>query len=367
MSPGNPAGVEAMSENDLPLVTIIMPVRQEAAFIRRSLGAVLAQDYPSDKLEILVADGRSTDGTREIVEGLVARHPHLRLIDNPGLIVPTGLNAALHQARGEIIMRVDGHTELAPSYVRECVAALRRSGADNVGGPVTAAGEGAFGEAVALATSTPFGVGNARHHYADREEWVDTVFMGAWSRSIFARIGLFDEEASRNEDDEFNYRLREHGGRIWLSPRIRSLYFPRSTAGALWRQYFQYGCWKVWVMQKHPRQMRPRQFVPAAFVVATASGVLLAPFWGWGQALLALLTGSYALGNLAASIATARHHGWRHLWRLPLIFAILHMSYGCGFLMGVIKFYDRWSLALKKISTGRRGDEVAAADDGGQS
>src|SRR5262245_34169273 len=204
-----------MSTSDLPLVTVIMPVRQEAGFIARSLGAVLAQEYPVERLEVLVADGGSTDGTREIVQAHQARHPNLRLVDNPGQIVPTGLNAALRHARGEVIVRVDGHTEIAPDYVLECVSALRRMGADNVGGRMNAIGEGPFGEAVALATSSPFGIGNARFHYSDREEWVDTVYMGAWPREVFARIGLFDEELVRDQDEEFNYRLLGLGGRIW--------------------------------------------------------------------------------------------------------------------------------------------------------
>src|SRR5262245_8413034 len=329
--------------SDFPRVTVIMPVRQEAGFIERSLGAVLAQDYPSEQLEILVADGRSTDATREIVETLQAGRPNLRLVDNPGLVVPTGLNAALRQASGEIIVRVDGHTEIATDYVRQCVAALKSTGADNVGGCMQAVGVGAFGEAVALATSTPFGVGNARFHFSNRDEWVDTVYMGAWPRAVFARVGLFDEELVRDQDDEFNYRLAQHGGRIWLSQNIRSRYTNRSRPRALWRQYFQYGYWKVRVMQKHPRQMRLRQFVPAVFVAALASSGLLAPLDRPGGAILALVVGVYAVANLTASAATARHHGWRHLPRLPLVFAILHVSYGAGFLVGLAKFRGRWN------------------------
>lgn len=331
-----------MTKSDLPLVTVIMAVLHEASFITRSLGAVLVQDYPAERMEILVADGRSTDGTRELVQALQGRHSHLRLIDNPGRIVPTGLNAALRQARGEIIVRVDGHTEIAPDYVRRCVAALRHSGADNVGGLMNATGEGTFGEAVALATSAPFGVGNARFHYSDRDEWVDTLYMGAWPRAVFARFGLFDEEAERNEDDEFNYRMLGQGGRIWLSQSIRSRYIPRSTPRALWHQYFQYGCWKVWVFQKHPRQIRMRQLAPAAFIVALAITALLAPFSGWGRWLLVLVAASYMFGNLGASVATARRHGWRHLRRLPLVFPILHFAYGLGFLVGLVKFRNRW-------------------------
>ena len=230
---------------------------------------MLEQDYPSDRVEVIVADGQSTDDTCRRVRQLAAEYPQIEVvcIDNPGRIVPTGFNAALEEARGDVIVRVDGHTLIAPDYVQQCVAALERTGADNVGGRMNAEGETCVGRAVAAATSSAFGVGNARFHYSESEEWVDTVYLGAWRREVFRSIGPFDEEQVRNQDDEFNYRLLSAGGRILLSPRIRSRYFNRATFKSVAKQYFQYGFWKVRVMQKHPTQMRPRQFVPALFVL----------------------------------------------------------------------------------------------------
>ena len=328
----------------LPFVSVIMPIRNEAAFIGRSLGAVLAQDYPHDRMEVLVADGMSTDDTRTIVQQLAARHPDIqvRLIDNPGKIVPTGFNAALAQARGDVIVRVDGHTIIAPDYVRECMAVLERSGADNVGGRMVAVGTTALGQAVALATSSRFGVGGARFHYSDREEWVDTVYMGAWPRRVFEQLGGFDPELVRNQDDEFNYRLRAQGGRILLNPRIRSQYYNRTSLRSLWRQYYQYGFYKVRVLQKHPRQMRLRQFVPPAFVASILGGALLSPLNKRLRALWALVITAYAIANLMASWRIARKAGRAHLRRLPLVFSILHFSYGLGFLHGLIHFRKRW-------------------------
>jgi len=261
-------------------VTIIFPIKNEAGFVRHSLGAVLEQDYPVEKMEVLVADGMSTDRTRRVIYELMAQHPHhdVSILDNPGGIVPSGMNIALRQAAGEIIIRVDGHTLIAPDYVRQCVEALRRTHADNVGGKMTAVGSGPFGRAVAMATSTSFGVGGARFHYSDREEWVDTVYMGAWPRRVFEKIGLFDEELVRDQDDEFNYRLREAGGRVLLSPQIKSEYTVRGSLAGLWRQYFQYGYWKVRVLQKHPRQMRLRQAAPPALVLALLASAFLALF-----------------------------------------------------------------------------------------
>ena len=324
-------------------VTILLPIRNEAAFIERGLRAILAQDYPGE-MEILIADGLSTDNTRQIIHKLAALHPQIsvQVIDNPGQIVSTGINIALKHTTGDIIIRVDGHTLIAPDYVRQCVETLQRTNADNVGGKMNAIGSNPFGKAVTLATSTPFGIGGGRFHYSNDEEWVDTVYMGAWPRRVFEKIGLFDEELVRDQDDEFNYRLREQGGKILLSPAIKSEYTVRSTPRALWRQYFQYGYWKVRVLQKHPRQMSLRQFVPPAFVLALLGSALLAlfPVLRLPSLVVPLM---YLAANLFASLWTASRRGWHYLPLLPIIFAILHLSYGLGFLIGLVKFWNRWA------------------------
>lgn len=328
--------------SDNALVTVILPVRNEANFITRNLEAIFNANYPQECLEVIVADGLSTDGTREIIKSMQQEHSNLLLIENPGKIVATGMNAALSCAHGRIIVRVDGHTIIDPNYIRECVDTLRRSGADNVGGRMDAIGEGRFGQAVAQATSSPFGVGGGRFHYSAREEWVDTVYMGAWPRDVFGRIGLFDEELVRNQDDEFNYRLLSMGGRILLNPQIKSLYYNRNTVRTLWRQYFQYGYWKVRVMQKHSRQMRPRQFAPPTFVIALLLSLLTLPFITAGKWTFVLVAGSYLIANVAASLVTAAKEGWRLLPLLPVTFAILHLAYGFGFCTGLVVFWNRW-------------------------
>ncbi|MDX6498809.1 MAG: hypothetical protein QOG23_2069 [Blastocatellia bacterium] len=325
-----------------PFVSLLMAVRNEASFIERSLGAVLAQDYPQDRFEVIVADGLSTDTTREIIEGVAAQHPNLGLVDNPGRIVSTGLNAALRAARGEIIIRVDGHTVIAPDYCRQCVETLRQTGADNVGGRMSAVSEGVFGRVVALATSSRFGIGDARFHYSGREELVDTVYLGAWPRDVFQRVGMFDEEMVRNQDDEFNYRVRAAGGKILLDPRIKSQYYNRATPLSLWRQYFQYGYWKVRVLQKHPRQMSSRQFVPPLFAMTLFLLCLTAPFLRAGRFLLAAIVITYLVLSLGASILSARRNHWRLLPLFPVAFAIIHFAYGSGFLLGLVRFWNRW-------------------------
>lgn len=339
-----------------PAVSVLMPVRNEAAFIERSLGAVLAQDYPSDRLEIIVADGMSTDGTREMIREVIRKHENVELIENPGKIVATGLNLALRKARGEIIVRVDGHTIIESDYVRESVAALQASGADNVGGRMNAVSDRLFGRAVAAATSSRFGVGGARFHYSDQEEWVDTVYLGVWHRDVFQRIGAFDEEMVRNQDDEFNYRLRASGGKILLSPKIQSRYYNRSTLFSLRKQYFQYGFWKVRVMQKHPRQMRPRQFVPAMFVLGLLVLALTSALVTSGWIVLVGYTSAYFLGNLIASIRAAQRSQWTAVALLPVTFLTMHFAYGLGFIAGLMKFWSRWQFSPAAKTVPRAGD-----------
>ena len=329
---------------ELPFVTIIMPIRNEAGYIERSLGAVLSQNYPPERMEVLVIDGMSTDGTREIVKRMMDHTttdsrlqttdtPVLILLDNPSLIVPTALNIGLKHARGDVIIRVDGHCEIAPDYVRRCVEVLQQTGADCVGGLQRAVGQGWVGHAIALATSSPFGVGSARFHYHERPGWVDTVYLGAYRREVFDRIGVFDEELVRNQDDEFNFRLIQAGGKIWLDPSIRSVYYSRASLKSLWRQYFQYGFYKVRVIQKRKAVPSWRHLVPATFVLGLAGSILLAiitvqPLWAL------CVAGPYALANLLASLWTARKD-WKTLPLLPLAFATLHLSYGIGFLWGL--------------------------------
>jgi cellulose synthase/poly-beta-1,6-N-acetylglucosamine synthase-like glycosyltransferase len=320
-----------------------MSVRNERDFVHRSLVVALEQDYPPDHLEILVADGMSTDGTREIVQSLAAQHPHVRLLVNPGQIVSTGLNLALAQARGEVIIRVDGHCEIGRDYVRRCVQYLQENDIDGVGGPIDTIGRTLVGEAISFAMSVPFGVGGSTFRTAtDKALLVDTIPFPAYTRAIIERAGLYDEELVRDQDDEYNYRIRELGGKLLLAPELRSRYYSRSSLRSLWRQYFQYGYWKVRVMQKHPRQMRLRQFAPPAFVGALLISAVLAIISPLSGAALTLVAGPYLLANLAASLWIARKQGWKYLPLLPLVFTILHVSYGLGFLIGLVKFWNRW-------------------------
>jgi succinoglycan biosynthesis protein ExoA len=354
------------SAADRATVTVIMPVRNEGAFIARSLGAVLAQDYPADRMQVLVADGMSDDATREIVEELARAHPEhaVEIVDNPGGIVPTGFNAALSRARGQVIVRVDGHTVIAEDYVTACVTALEETDADNVGGRMDAEGQGRIGETIALATSSRFGVGDSHFHYASGQHWVDTVYLGAWRREVFDRVGPFDPEMVRNQDDEFNYRLRAAGGRILLTDRIRSRYYSRASMRTLFRQYRQYGFWKVRVLQKHPKQMSLRQFVPPVFAAAVVGGAVLAPTSQGVRRVWSATLAAYGLAAVTASVSVARRSGWRHLPLLPVAFAAMHLGYGGGFLAGLVRFARRWGDRSGPPPARQRLHAVAKSADG---
>ena len=335
-----------------PFVTLILPVRNESTHFQHTLLAIAAQDYPPECTEILIADGMSTDITRTIVQEFA--HSRLRLkihiLDNPGKIVPTGMNIALRQARGEIIIRVDGHCIIAPDYVSKCVKHIRTDGVDGVGGPMESVGETHTAKVIAIGMSSPFGVGNSAFRtMSGKSMLVDSVPFPAYTRKIIERVGLYDEELVRNQDDEYNYRIRQSGGKILLANDVHSTYFSRASLKGLWKQYFQYGYWKVRVLQKHPRQMSGRQFVPPAFVLSLAASAILA-LSPASRLLSPVVPLCYLLANLAASIYTAARRGWKYLLFLPAIFAILHLSYGLGFLVGLVKFWNRWGDKIGKTS-----------------
>ena len=339
-----------------PFVSVLMPVRNEGAFIARSLGAVVSQDYPRDRLEVIVSDGMSTDGTREVIADISRQHANVVLIDNLEKIAATGLNRALRVARGEIIVRVDGHCEIASDYVRACVLHLLDDQAECVGGPLETIGETFTAQAIATAMSSRFGVGGSTFRLGTNEaRLTDTVAFPAYKRETIQRAGDFDEELVRDQDDEYNYRVRKLGGRVLLSPDIHSRYYSRAGLVSLWKQYFGYGYWKVRVLQKHPRQMRSRQFVPPLFVLALVLLLLTTPFLKGSLLLIAASLLGYAVTNLLAAIAAARKRKWRLLLLLPMAFTIIHLAYGLGFLFGLVRFCNRWefSQSVKVVQASR--------------
>ena len=335
------------------LVSIIIPCRNEVNHIKDCLDTILKQDYPSSLLEIIIIDGLSDDGTRELLNSYHNQY-RLTLLENPKKIVPTALNIGILNSHGNIIIRMDVHSLYATDYIRQCVDLLESTNADNVGGPAITISKSFIQQAIALAFKSPFGVGGAKSHRENYEGPVDTVFYGCYHRETFEKIGLFDEELVRNQDDEFNLRLARAGGKIWQSPLIRSWYYPRSSLKALFKQYMQYGYWKVRVIQKHRLPASIRHIIPGTFVGGLLFSGLLAMFLKPFRLIFILVALSYLLGNLAATTITChKHSDWRYIPLMPIVFFIYHFSYGYGFIRGVIDF-----LILKK-SSGRGFTQIS--------
>jgi glycosyltransferase involved in cell wall biosynthesis len=323
-------------------VSVVIPMRNEAAHVVACLESLAAQDVAEEGFEVIVADGDSTDSSTDLVSAWALRHPNVRLVRNSRRTTPFGLNEGIRNSRGVVVIILGAHATVAPDFIRENLRALEASGADAVGGSMDAVGQDAFSAAAAAAIASRFGVGSVAFRQAKEERFVDTAAFAAYRRDVFERVGLFDEELVRDQDDEFNYRLRARGGRIFLTPRIRSRYVARSSAARLWRQYFGYGFWKVRVLQKHPRTMQPRHFVPALSIGAGLALVLAGLFDSralWAASALAAI---YVACAVAASLWTASDGGWRRISRLLIIFPILHLGYGLGSLVGVIRFLPRW-------------------------
>lgn len=310
-----------------PTVSIVLPTLNERAFIRDCLDSLLAQDYRST-LEILVIDGGSTDGTREIVARL---GDGVRLVDNPRVTAAAALNIGLAEAKGEIFVRADAHTLYAPDYVRRCVEVLAESGADNVGGRMRPVGTTSFGRAVAAVTSSPFGVGPGKFHYAESRMEVDTVYLGAFRRETLERVGGWDEENLQwgAEDHELNHRLTSKGGRIVLDPSIRSWYFPRETPRALARQYFNYGVGKASTLAKHRTLPTWRPLIPAGLVASAVVGA--AVLTGWRRVVVPVV---YTAATSVAAMRVANDPGVAP-HRAGVALAICHWTYGAGFWAGV--------------------------------
>jgi succinoglycan biosynthesis protein ExoA len=339
-----------------PFVSVIVPVRNEEPYIERCLASLAAQDYPRERFEVLVVDGRSEDLTRELIARFAAESTlDLRLLDNPRRNTAAGLNRGLDDARGDIVVRVDGHATVAGDYLSSGVRALLETRADCVGGVIKAVGDTWMGRAIAIAMSSRFGVGGVAFRVGG-EGPVETVAFGAYRREVFERIGRFTEDIDKGEDDEFNYRLRDAGGCILLIPDMHAQYVVRNSLCGLARQYAGYGRAKPAVLARHPAQARARQFAPVAFVAAIAAGSGLALL---GRAApLKVLLAIYGLATATASLAAAPRYGARYVLLMPPVFASLHVSNGLGFLIGLadltaLRIFGRKASTTKQNSAAR--------------
>ncbi len=338
-----------------PAVSVIVACRNEIDHIQTCLRSILEQEAPEGGFELLVADGLSADGTREILEQLTREDPRMRVIENRGRFASAGLNSAIRSAQGKIIIRMDAHTDYAPDYIKQCVDLLEKTGADNVGGPARTRSGTYLQSAVAAAYHSPFSVGGARFHAVEYEGYVDTVPYGCWRKEAFEQFGYFDDELVRNQDDEHNLRICRSGGKIWQSPSIKSWYRPRGSLAALFNQYMQYGYWKVRVIQKHRLPASWRHLVPGAFLLTLlllSAGSALCPPARW---MLGSLVCAYGLCILAASLLTAARTAWGILPVLPAVFVCYHFGYGYGFLRGI------WDFVIRRKRPGQQFVQLTRA------
>jgi succinoglycan biosynthesis protein ExoA len=326
----------------LPQVSVMVPCRNEARFIAGCLESILGNGYPSDRLEVLVVDGLSTDDTRQQVESFAARYPNVRMILNERRITPVALNLAIRAANGEYLLWMSAHSSYEQGYIQRCVEHAGRFGADNTGGVIVTVprDDTVAAPYIVAALTSGFGVGDSRFRFmSGAPRWTDTVFGGCYRRDVFERIGVFNEALARGQDMEFNLRLRRAGLRTLLVPAIRSVYYARTRVAEFARHNWTNGLWAIlpWLHVSHP-PVTWRHLVPLVFATATTLAVGLAVSVQHGWWLLALIGTAYLIAAGAASLHVARRQrNWSYAIVMPPVFLLLHLSYGYGSLWGLLR------------------------------
>ncbi|HCS38170.1 MAG TPA: glycosyltransferase family 2 protein [Anaerolineaceae bacterium] len=320
----------------LPEVSIVIPCLNEEKTILGLLDAIFFQTFPHTKMEVIISDGLSEDQTRNKIAEFQSKHPDLfiKVVDNPARRIPTGLNQAIRAARAPIITRLDAHTIPASDYVERSVIALKSALGDNVGGviDVNPGADTLIARAISIATAHPLGVGDAKYRWTTKAGEVDTVAFGTYYKTKVEEIGFYNEELRANEDYEFNSRIRAAGGKIWIDPQIRAVYYSRPTLTALAKQYFSYGFWKFRMLRRNPDTLRWRQALPPLFVLGILMLSLLSAFFSWARVLLIICLGVYLLILTAASVKVALNRSdLRLVFGIPLAIMSMHFCWGAGF------------------------------------
>ena len=330
------------------MLSVICPIYNEESRIEACVLSILAQDYPKEDMEVLFVDGQSSDHTREIIAKYMEDYAFIRLLDNPQRIAPSALNIGIRASSGDIIMRLDAHAKYPNNYFSLLVNKLKQTGADNVGGVCRTlpAKDTAICRAIAHAMSSSFGMGNSHFRIgASHEMWVDTVPFGCFRRELFDKIGLFDEELVRNQDDEFNGRIIKNSGRILLLPQVVIDYFARDTLRKTAKMFYQYGLFKPLVNKKLQKPTTLRQFFPPLFFAGLIAGGLLSVFsqtlmWIYISVLILYVLCCFAFGR-------NRERVWPDILWMPFTYATIHLSYGCGYWLGIFKMISHGNITVQ--------------------
>jgi succinoglycan biosynthesis protein ExoA len=321
------------------MISVVILCFNERQHIEACVRSILSQERPPGGLEIIVVDGLSEDGTREILKRLASEHPELRVLDNPRRITPCAMNAGIRAARGQYVAILGAHTQYAADFLRACVTLLHEHPeASCVGGPALTRGKGLFGQAVAAAMTHPLGIGNAKHRHPNYEGYAEMACYPVFRKEVFEKIGLYDEVFVRNQDDELCYRLARHGEKVFISPRARYTYFIRETPCKLFRQYFEYGYWRVAVLRKHRRPASIRQIVPPLFMsfllVFAILGLSLPGWWKFTSVALPVIYGGILL---IAGLFGFGKVDWRVAALFPVAAATMLAAYAAGFVWALVK------------------------------
>lgn len=327
--------LKRMPEEEI-IVSIVMPILNEESYIGECIATLLKQDYPMKNREIILVDGNSNDRTCEIIKRYMQTYSNIKLLANPNKTVPYAMNIGIRAARGRYIVRLDAHSKYADDYVTKCIEYLEKTGADNVGGPMIAQGKNNMQKIIAASYSSPFALGGGKFHEENYEGEVDTVYLGAFKKSTLFKVGLFDEKFTRNQDDELNYRIIKNGGKIFMTPQIKSVYYPRNSLTKLFSQYFQYGEWKIAVIRKLGKPARCTHLIPGAFIIFNMLGIMISFFSNVILTAYLAVFSIYVLLGIYFSFTNKYIDGFANKICLFWVHIVLHTSYGLGFIKGLL-------------------------------
>ena len=320
-------------------VSVIIPVYNEKLHLYECIESIRGQTYPKDLIEVLLIDGLSTDGTRKIINEYGEKYQFIKMLDNPQRIVPCALNIGIKNAKGDIIIRLDAHTYYDKDYILKSVETLNKVNAANVSGPIVTlpGSDTALAKAISFASSHIFGVGNSKFRTNTKAQFVDTLAFGAFKKEIFDKLGLFNEKLARNQDIEFNYRIIRSGKKIFLNPEIKSYYYTQSTLKGLCFHSFKNGMWNLFTLAVNMRGLSIRHLIPFLFILSLLICLFLSSIQPLFFFLFISILFIYSLTCIIVSIKIGIANKYKYFFLIPIVFAMLHFSYGFGYLWGLIK------------------------------